>query len=81
MNVQRSTQRSKRPVNLLMPYVNRLRGLIKSCRYENFADEFFRDRIVLSICYRNLQKRFYENRNLTLVDVINQLKASKVAQL
>jgi hypothetical protein len=53
----------------MMPYVNRLRGLIKSCRYEHFADEFLHDRIVLSIC------------DLNLVYVINQLKASDIAQL
>jgi hypothetical protein len=61
-------------------YVNRLRKLIKNCKYADLADEFLRDRIVVSIRDRGLQKHFYEKSNLTLMDAINQMKISENAQ-
>jgi hypothetical protein len=61
-------------------YVNRLRKLIKNCKYGELIDEFLRDRLVVSIRDRGLRKRFYENNKLTLANVVNQLKVSETAE-
>jgi hypothetical protein len=61
-------------------YVNRLRKLIKNCKYGELSDEFLRDRLVVSIKDRGLRRRFYENNKLTLANVVNQLKVSETAE-
>jgi RNase H-like domain found in reverse transcriptase/Reverse transcriptase (RNA-dependent DNA polymerase) len=75
-NFRSAKQESDEPADA---FVNRLRSLIKSCQYGVLADEFLRDQIVLSMSDRHLQKRFYENNKLTLVDVIHQMKVNEAA--
>jgi hypothetical protein len=61
-------------------FVQRLRSLIKNCRYETIEDEILRDRIVVGIFDRHLRRRLCENSNLTLADTITQLKINEVEQ-
>jgi hypothetical protein len=75
-NFQSAKQESDEPADAS---VNRLRSLIKSCQYEVLAEELLRDQMVLSMSDRHLQKRFYENNRLALVDVIHQMKVNEAA--
>jgi hypothetical protein len=61
--------------------INRLRKLIKTCKYGDMADDLLRDKLIISIRDKRLRARFYANHRLTLMEVINQLKATETAEL
>jgi hypothetical protein len=61
--------------------INRLRKLIKTCKYGDMADDLLRDKLIISIRDKRLRARFYANHRLTLMEWINQLKATETAEL
>lgn len=57
-----------------------IRKLVKCCNYEDQENRMLRDKIVMGIRDRNLQRKLLENRNLTLDSAVDQCRAAELSQ-
>lgn len=59
-------------------YINRLRGLVKSCEYGNMQDDLFLDKIICSVQSIKLRKQLWNDTKITLADAINKCKSKEL---
>ncbi|KAL0809559.1 hypothetical protein ABMA28_011092 [Loxostege sticticalis] len=61
-------------------FYSEIRKLIKSCIYQEQENRMLRDRIVMGIRDKNIQRKLLENRNLTLDSALDQCRAAELSQ-
>lgn len=62
-------------------YVDKLRELAESCKFENNLDERLRDRLVGGMKDRAVQKHLLMEKNLTLDQVVSMMKSAEVSEM
>ena len=61
-------------------FINRLKGLIKTCQYKNMEEELLIDRIINGIRNQHLKLKLWEKENCNLNEIINMCKMTEQSE-
>lgn len=59
-------------------YINRLRGLIKTCEYKELEDDLLLDKIIYSVKSITLREQLWTNNTITLGEAINKCRSKEL---
>ena len=60
----------QKPTETVSAFITRLRELAATCEYGNLQDSLIRDRLVVGIADKTVQKKLFSNAQLTLTQAI-----------
>ena len=61
---------TQKPTETVSAFITRLRELAATCEYGNLQDSLIRDRLVVGIADKTVQKKLFSNAQLTLTQAI-----------
>lgn len=59
-------------------YINRLRGLIKTCEYKELEDDLLLDKIIYSVKSITLREQLWTNNTISLDEAINKCRSKEL---